>query len=200
MATGQIGTLIQCLRRLTRPRPEGGLTDAQLLARYVNDRDEAAFEVLVWRHSVAVLGVCRRVLRHEQDAEDVFQAAFLTLARRAHTITEPGAVGPWLYRVAYHAALRAREGAARKTAAEEHAAQSPAREPVEELSWRDLRPVLDAEVNGLPEKYRVPFVLSYLEGRTHEEIARDLDCPLGTVASRLAWARSGYGSASAGGA
>jgi RNA polymerase sigma factor (sigma-70 family) len=161
-------------------------SDAQLLERFVAEQDEAAFERLVWRHGPTVLGVCRRVLRHEQDAEDAFQATFLVLVRKAGSIGKRQAVGSWLYRVALRVALRARAG--KRAAPRAEVVDVPV-EPAPGPDRDDLRPVLDEEVNRLPEKYRAPFVLCYLEGRTNEEAARQLGCPRGTVQSRLAWAR-----------
>src|SRR5262245_53362222 len=100
--------LIDRLRARTASSSEGGLSDAQLLERFVATRDEAAFEVLVWRHGALVVGVCRRLLRHEQDIEDAFQATFLTLVRKAAGIGKREALASWLYKVAYRIALAAR--------------------------------------------------------------------------------------------
>src|SRR5262249_24569164 len=157
--------------------------------RFVRRRDEAAFEALVWRHAPLVLGVCRRVLRHEQDAEDAFQATFLTLVRKARSIGRKQSVGSWLYKVAYRAAVQAKAAAGRRAAREKPWAGEPAGEPSEDVIWRDLRPVLDEEVGRLPARYRVPFVLCYLNGKTSAEAAREIGCPAGTIMSRLAWAR-----------
>ena len=96
------------LLRHVRGLSAGPLTDRHLLERFTTGRDGEAFAELVRRHGPLVLGVCRRVLRHEQDAEDAFQAAFLALARKAPDIGKREALGSWLYRVAYHAALRVR--------------------------------------------------------------------------------------------
>jgi RNA polymerase sigma-70 factor (ECF subfamily) len=177
------------LRGAVGPAGAGGLTDADLLRRWVARRDEAAFEALLWRHAAAVLGLCRRVLGDAHEAEDAAQAAFLALARRAGSIGRRQAVGSWLYTVAYRAALRARAVRSRRGAlAPCDLGALPAR-PAEDPSWRDLRPVLDEEVGRLPEKYRAAFVLCHVEGRTNEEAARELGCPVGTVLSRLARAR-----------
>src|SRR5262249_42876257 len=92
---------------LRRVEPAGGPSDAELLTRYVEHRDTSAVELLAWRHGAVPLGVCRRVLRHEQDAEDAFQAALLVLARKAGTVGEPAALPGWLHRVAYRCALAA---------------------------------------------------------------------------------------------
>src|SRR5437762_12754304 len=114
MAHAHLPSLLRSLRRLVRPEGAGGLTDGQLLERYVAGRDEAAFEVLVWRHGAMVLGLCRRLLRREQDAEDAFQATFLALVRKAGSIGKREAVGAWLYKVAYRVALASREQASRR--------------------------------------------------------------------------------------
>src|SRR5881227_14464 len=134
--------IARLLRRACGPSHAGGLSDAELLGRFVAGRDEAAFEVLVWRHGPKVLGVCRRVLRHEHDAEDAFQATFLILVRAAGSIGRGEAVGSWLYRVAYRTALRARVLARRRA---ERLAEVPAPEPTPGVLWADLRPVLDEE-------------------------------------------------------
>jgi RNA polymerase sigma factor (sigma-70 family) len=177
------------LRRAVSGPAVGGLTDAQLLERFLARRDEAAFEVLVWRHGPKVLGVCRSVLRHEQDAEDAFQATFLILVRKGGSIGKRAAVGSWLYRVAYRVALRAKVMADKRAAKQIHVGAEAAAPAMNDSPGFDLRPVLDEEINLLPEKYRAPFILCYLDGKTNEEAARELGCPKGTVLSRLACAR-----------
>jgi RNA polymerase sigma factor (sigma-70 family) len=188
MSTEPLRHLLRGLHRLTEP-VGGGLTDAQLLERYLTARDQAAFEVLFWRHGPMVLGVCRRLLRHEQDAEDVFQATFLVLVRKAASIGKREAVGSWLYKVAYRAALAARARSAERTLRERPGAEAAAAPASESPNWSDLQPVLDAELMRLPEPYRAAFVLCYLEGKTLEEAGRQLGCARGTIASRLARAR-----------
>jgi RNA polymerase sigma factor (sigma-70 family) len=189
MAGGQLHTLLGELRR--RIGREGGcpLTDAQLLDDFVTRRDEAAFEVLVWRHGTMVLSLCRRVLRDGYEAEDAFQATFLVFARKAGSIGRREAVAAWLHKVAYRVALRARARAAMRLAVEKPLTDLPAPNRPDDLLWRDLRPVLDEEIDRLPEKYRAPFVLCYLQGHTNEEAAERLGCPKGTVLSRLARGR-----------
>ena len=189
MMKGDRSSVTHYLRRLLSSPQASRLSDAQLLERFIGQRDEAAFEVLMWRHGPKVLGVCRRILHHEQDAEDAFQATFLVLVRKASSIGKRQSLGSWLYRVAYHVALRARRKAAKRTTRQMEVPDVAAAESVPEVVWRDLRPVLDEEVNRLPEKYRAPFVLCYLDGMTNEEAARELGCPKGTILSRLAWAR-----------
>src|SRR5262249_2974394 len=149
---------------------------------------EVAFEALLRRHGPLVWGVCLRVLRHEADAEDAFQATFLVLARKAASIADGAAVGSWLYGVAYHIALRARAGNRRRRALERRLAERPRREETEG-AWQHLWPVVDAELTRLPEHYRAPIVLCDLEGLSLREAARQLGRPLGTVASCLARGR-----------
>jgi cobalt-zinc-cadmium efflux system membrane fusion protein len=189
MPTRQLSTFLHRLRRAAAGREGAGLSDTQLLERFVRGRDEAAFEVLVWRHGPMVLAVCRRLLRREQDAEDAFQATFLALVRKAAAIGKRESVAAWLYKVAYRAALRVRVAAAKHPEAAPVAADLLPGRPGPEADGDDLRPVLDEEVRSLPGAYRLTFILCYLEGKTQAEAAHQLGCPPGTVASRLAWAR-----------
>jgi RNA polymerase sigma factor (sigma-70 family) len=184
MSSHGLHAVLRYLRRVTG-RDDVGQTDTALLERFVAGRDEAAFELLLWRHGGMVLSVCRSVLGRSPDVEDAFQATFLLLASRAGSISKREAVGSWLYKVAYRVALRARAEALRRPRQAPADADLPAPEPPEDLVWRDLRPVLDEEVSRLPEKYRAAVVLCYLEGRTYEEAARQIGCPRGTVAVRL---------------
>jgi cobalt-zinc-cadmium efflux system membrane fusion protein len=187
MASEPLRVFLQRVRRAVRPEA-GGVSDAHLLERFVTRQDEAAFEVLLWRHGGLVLHVCGRLLRHAEDAEDVFQAAFLALARRGRSIGKGEAVGSWLYKVAYRLALRVRARTARD-AAPMNGCAVPAPQPSGEVLGPDERLVLDDEIYRLPEKYRAAVVLCYLEGKTTQEAARQLGCARGTVCSRLAWAR-----------
>jgi RNA polymerase sigma factor (sigma-70 family) len=135
-----------------------------------------------------VLGVCRRVLGHAQDAEDAFQATFLVLARKATAIGQRDLLGNWLYGAAYRAALEAK--ATRRRVKERQVRDMPAPEAAADTDdWRELRPVLDRELGRLPEKYRVPVVLCELEGRTRRDVARQLGIPTGTLSGRLTTAR-----------
>jgi RNA polymerase sigma factor (sigma-70 family) len=188
MATAQ--GLTKSIRQITAAHLTADLSDRQLLERYADRRDEAAFTALVRRHGPLVLSVCRRLLHDGHAAEDAFQATFLVLARRAGSLGRPESLGPWLHGVAARVARKARSRALRRRAIEQEAAtQAATAHDPEELVWQDLRPVLDEAVGGLPEKLRVPFVLHYLQGQTVTAIARQLGCPRGTVATHLTRAR-----------
>jgi RNA polymerase sigma factor (sigma-70 family) len=188
MTRTQLEPVVRHLRRLAAPDHHDP-SDAQLLQRFAACREEAAFAALVERHGRLVLGVCRRVLRHEQDAEDAFQATFLVLARQAATIHRTEAVGSWLYRVAHRVATRAGVTMARQRAREREAGSRRPREVSSDLAWRELQEVLQEELARLPEKYRAPFVLCCLEGRSGAEAAGLLGWKEGTVSSRLTEAR-----------
>jgi RNA polymerase sigma factor (sigma-70 family) len=177
-------------RRLLGGPAAADPTDGCLLRRFAVQRDGDAFAALLRRHGPMVLGVCRRVLDDPDEVEDVFQAAFLVLVRKAGSIRKEASVGSWLYGVAARLARRARADAARRRTHERQVV-TPAitDDGLSAVVWRDLRPVLDEELSRLPEKYRAPLVLCYLEGQTHEEAARQLGCPSGTVCGRLARAR-----------
>jgi RNA polymerase sigma factor (sigma-70 family) len=184
------------LRRLVRSlcqaaEPAGGErpADAELLARFVARRDEAAFELLLWRHGPMVLAVCRRLLADPHDAEDAFQATFLALVRKAGAITQGEAVGSWLCRVAYRVALRARAARARRARREQPGLEQVAAPPAGDPLDHDFRQVLDEEIDRLPARQRTAFILCCLEGKTGAEAARQLGCAPGTVSSRLTRAR-----------
>jgi RNA polymerase sigma factor (sigma-70 family) len=180
--------LLERLRvSLLRPAV-GELSDGQLLERFLAGREEAAFALLLRRHGPMVLGVCRRVLRQEQDAEDAFQATFLVLARRAASVEPRERIGPWLYGVAYRTALKARSQAARRREVERAAARPAGAVNGEEPD--DLRALLDRHLNGLPDRFRTPLILCDLQGRPRPEVARQLGLPEGTLSSRLARGRA----------
>jgi RNA polymerase sigma factor (sigma-70 family) len=189
MPTGQLTPVLQFLHRYGGITDGAGLTDGQLLERFIRRGDETAFTALVRRHGPMVLGVCRRVLRDLHEAEDAFQATFLLLVRKAGSLRQPDLLGPWLHGVARRTALKARTLATRRQARERPLEDWPAPTPSDDLAWRDLRPVLDDAIRRLPSKYRVPFVLCYLDGMTNAQAARHLGCPPGTIATRLARAR-----------
>jgi RND family efflux transporter MFP subunit len=191
MAESERAAILSRIRRMTAE--VGGASDAQLLDRFAANRDEAAFELLLWRHARLVFGVCRRVLHDLHDAEDAFQATFLALARHAGRLAKREAVAGWLHKVAYRVALTARSQRARRDAREKliGAAKQNYPPPDVEASSanQELRRVLDQEIGRLPERFRAAVVLCYLEGKSVAEAAVLLGCPHGTVASRLARAR-----------
>ena len=164
-------------------------SDRQLLERFVRRRDQPAFAALLRRHGPMVLGVCRRVLRHEQDAEDAFQATFLVLAKKAHGLRRPERLANWLYGVAYRTAQHARGRETRRCQHEREAASMSAAKDEPETFGQELRRLLEEELHRLPEKYRAPLVLCYLEGKTNEEAARLLGWPVGSMSFRLARGR-----------
>lgn len=173
-------------------------TDCQLLERFVAERDEAAFAVLARRHAAHVLGVCRRVLPDEGAAEEVLQATFLVLARKAPHIPWQASVGGWLSAVAHRLACNARAAACRRSRHERSAGtlldedREPTTEddgPLSAAARQELRAVVREEVERLPERYRAPVVLCYLEGKTNEQAARELGWPSGSMSRRLNRAR-----------
>ena len=184
----QAGIVLRHLRVLVAPTAGGGVSDGQLLERFAARREEAAFATLVRRHGPMVLGVCRRVLRHTQDAEDAFQATFLVLARKAASISKRESIGGWLHTVAYRLALRAKGRAERRGRVQkpltDPLVDGRGLDPADAAAWREFPRALDAALDDIPEKYRTAFVLCHLEGRTCAEAAEHLGCPLGTVQSR----------------
>lgn len=160
-----------------------GATDGDLLRQYAEDRDEDAFAEIVRRNGPLVLRACRSVLG-EAGAEDAFQATFLILARKASALARPGSLVGWLLAVAVrtaHAARRTEARARRREAAR----AAPPEAAADDLTWREVREVLDAELAALPEKYRIPLVLCYFQELSYEEAARRAGCPVGALRGRL---------------
>lgn len=164
-------------------------TSAELLALFVNQRNENAFELLIRRFGPLVYGVCRRVMKNHHDAEEVFQETFLTLARNARNISCPQGLSVWLHRVAFHAALRAKSKIQARHQKEMEMVNVPEPAVTEQYLWEDLEGVLDQELNRLPEKYRLPILLCDVEGKSYQTAAVEIGCPPGTIASRLSHAR-----------
>jgi RNA polymerase sigma factor (sigma-70 family) len=185
----QANVVLRHIRELAA-ETTGPVADLQLLEQFATGHDEAAFEALVCRHGPLVLGVCRRVLDNPHDAEDAFQATFLALARRAGSVGRRGSLGTWLYRVAFHTALRARRQATRRRRCEEQVASRQPPDPLAEVTGRELLAVLDEELHKLPERLRAPLVLCCLEGKTRDEAARELGWSLGTLKRRLEQGRA----------
>jgi RNA polymerase sigma factor (sigma-70 family) len=186
---GPLSRVLRDIHKLAGGLPVEELSDGQLLDRFVQGREEAAFAGLIERHGPLVLGVCRRVLRHEQDAEDAFQATFLILAKKAGSIRRREALAGWLYEVAYHVALKAKAAAARRRSRDAQGEHMPHPDPMAAAAAEELRAILDEELHRLPDKYRTPLVLCYMQGLTNEEAGRRLGWTKGTVSGRLARAR-----------
>ena len=189
----------RALGRLFESGSAVSLSEAELLERFSSRGDESAFEVLVERHGPMVLGVCRRHLRDPNDVDDAFQAVFLVLFRKAGSLRRKELLGAWLHGVARKVAVRARSLAAVREARVGSTAdgealgvdarRSPSLDPAEALARDEGNARLHEEVERLPWRYRAPVVACYFEGKTHEEAAELLGCPLGTVKGRLARAR-----------
>src|SRR5947209_8861458 len=185
MATAQLETLLWHLRKLAAGRESSQRTDRELLDDFSARRDETAFAALVGRHGPMVLRVCRRVLSHEQDAEDAFQATFLVLARNIGTIRKREALAEWLHGVAYRTAMAAKRSAARRRNHEARLTPQAAAN----ATWDDVQSVLDEEIQRLSAPFRAAFVLCVLEGKSAPEAAAELGLKPGTVSSRLTRAR-----------
>ncbi len=187
MSLATATALLRQVRGLVAAQAADAAPDADLLERFRAGGDVTAFEALVRRHGPMVLRVCRRVLGDAHDAEDAFQATFLVLAQRAPAVRKGASVASWLHGVAYRVAGKARTRAARaRPACAAPAAQGDA---ADEVSWREVRSVLDAELGRLPEECRAPLVLCYLEGLTQDEAARRLGWNARTLRRRLGQGR-----------
>src|SRR5262245_28043277 len=171
------------LRQIRKIAAEETHCDAQFLERFASHRDEAAFAALVRRHGPMVLGVCRRVLRHADDAEDAFQATFLVLAQKAATIRKRPALGSWLYGVALRVARKARSG--RRPPPGPEGLPMTAPDASTALTVAELQSGIDEELGRLPERCRAPLVLCYLQGQTQDEAARQLGWSKATLRRRL---------------
>src|SRR5689334_9126005 len=189
MGFGPGNVVLRHLRQAALGSDGASLTDGELLSAFIAGRDEAAFRVLVRRHGPMVLGVCKRVLGNQADAEDAFQATFLVLVRKATSIRPRTQVGNWLHGVAYKTALKARAMNKRRSIKERGAAAAQVRQATDD-TCETLLEILDGELNALPEKYRLPIVLCDLEGLSYREAASRLRCPQGTLSGRLTRARA----------
>lgn len=189
MARTPLGAVLRHIHSLAGAATARRLTDLHLLRRFADERDEDAFAELMRRHGPLVLSVCHRILGHKQDAEDAFQATFLVLARKAGSIRKGESVGSFLYGVAYRIAMKERGKLAQRRQREQQVERPTPTGPLYEAAFRELQMLLDEGLNRLPEKYRTPFVLCCLEGKSKSEAARELGWKEGTVSSRLAHAR-----------
>ena len=190
MAGGAIGAVGRQIERVFAGGGLSGLSEGQLLERFVTRKDDAAFEALVARHGPMVVGVCRKLLRDSNDVDDAFQATFLVLVRKAGSLRRRELLGNWLYGVAFKVASRARSVAIKRQTTETSS------DAIESLAFARSGDEavgsdegLHEELHRLPEKYRAPLVLCYLEGLTHEQAADQLSWPVGTVKGRLSRAR-----------
>src|SRR5262245_18945855 len=186
----QINEVVDFLRRAARRQGDGGLTDGQLLARFIEHREPAAVAALVQRHGPMVWGVCRRILRNHHDAEDAFQATFLVLVRKAVSIRQREMMANWLYGVAHQTAMKARTILAKRRTREKQGTAMPEPQAPEQDTRNDLQPLLDQELSRLPDRYRLAIVLCDLEGKTRREAAQQLGLPEGTLAGRLTRGRT----------
>jgi RNA polymerase sigma factor (sigma-70 family) len=183
-----VTALIHYVRKIVgRPGAQAG--DAELLDQFAQRQDPEAFADLLRRHGPMVWRVCRRALPDEQDAEDAFQATFLVLVRKAGSLGRRDLLANWLFGVARRTTAKARSAGARRRLRQAALPADDLPDPRPDRPVDDLQAVLDSEIARLPGKYRQPFVLCYLEGRTNEEAAHAIGCPTGTVQSRLSWAR-----------
>jgi len=162
-------TVIRHLRRAVLRQEGASRTDGQLLTSFIDQEDELAFEALVRRHGPMVFGVCRRVLGNHHDAEDAFQATFLVLARKASSVRPRERVANWLHGVALRTAMKAKAMTAKRRGREKQVTEMPEPEAAQQGQWSDLQPLLDQELTGLPENYRLPNLLCELEGKTIKE-------------------------------
>jgi RNA polymerase sigma factor (sigma-70 family) len=185
MINDHLTDVLHHVRKLTGTPPAADLTDGELLERFCRAGEETAFALIVQRHGPLVLNVCRRVALDSHDAEDAFQATFLVLVRKARAVRKQSSLASFLFGVAQRIALQARLRAARRRARERERPESPPPDPSDELTARELRHLLDAELTLLPDRYRAPIVLCYLEGKTQEQAAQELGCPRTSLASRL---------------
>jgi RNA polymerase sigma factor (sigma-70 family) len=161
------------------------LKDEELLARFFETSEEAAFSELVARYGTLVYGVCKRVLGNAADAEDAFQATFLVLVKKGAKLQQPGRLANWLYGVAQRTANHVRSKRAQRTRVEREASTLPAKSDMNAMNYEQLWNVLDEEINQLPPKYALPLVLCYLEGKTNAEAATQLGWPEGSMSRRL---------------
>ncbi|MGH7226160.1 MAG: RNA polymerase sigma factor, partial [Gemmataceae bacterium] len=185
MADRSLKNYLGRLKSMLAAPTTGEWSDCQLLERYAHQRDEAAFASLVRRHGSLVLGVGRRILQHDQDAEDVFQATFIMLARKAASPGWQKSIAGWLYRVAYRLALRTRAKMVRQRALQTAVGIASAAKSSTIEESQELLAALDEELHHLADKCREPLLLCYLEGKTRDQAAQHLGWSLRTLERRL---------------
>ena len=191
MAIETLGAALRQINRLFADGVVAGLSDAQLLERFLSQGDAGSFEALLGRHGPMVLSVCRGILRDPHDAEDAFQATFLVLVKTGGTIRGGDSLGGWLHRVARRVANQANSAAARRRRLERQVGQmAVATSTNGPASSDDLLPALHEEIDRLPEKYRLAVICCDLEGMTQAQAAVQLHWSKRTLKSRLAEGRA----------
>src|SRR5437870_276483 len=166
MAIGQTSPVLRQLRRMVTSANHGALTDRDLLRRFAQHQDQAAFRALLQRHGPMVYDVCRRTVHDAHEAEDVFQATFLVLMKKASALRWRDSVAGWLHEVAYRLSLKAKTAAQRRGVKERRAAARRCEDPVDDLTVREAQAILHEELHGLTPTLRAPLVLCYLESAT----------------------------------
>jgi RNA polymerase sigma factor (sigma-70 family) len=188
MATMNLNGCVRRLGRGMKAETLGEQSDRQFVERFLAAHDEAAFEALLRRHGPMVYRVCWRVLQQDQDVEDAFQATFLLLAQKLQTVRKQASLASWLHGVAHRVALKAKAWAATRSR-HEHRAAASRTGPADDVTWRELRGILDTELARLPDRWRLPLILCYLESRTQDEAAVQLGWSKNTLRRRLEEAR-----------
>jgi RNA polymerase sigma factor (sigma-70 family) len=192
MATANMSDFLHCLTRGMAAEMLADHSDRQLVESALTGRDQAAFHAIVHRHGPMVYRVCWRVLQHQHDAEDSFQATFLILAQKLHTMRKHASLASWLHGVAHRVALKAKAQSAAQRR-REHRTSPPDSLPPDDVTWAEFRTALDVELSQLPDKWRLPLILCYMEGRTQEESASQLGWSTKTLRRRLEEARDALG-------
>ncbi len=180
---------IHSLNRQSEMLPFDEASDAVLLERYLLHKEETVFSVLMRRHGAMVWSVCRQMLGSDADAEDAFQATFVTLLRNGDRIRDRSKIASWLHGVAFRIAMKIRRSASLRKQHETRSASTEADIPISEARWHELHSAVHEEIDRLPESLRSTFVLCCLEGMRHAEAAQILGLKVNTLTARLARAR-----------
>ncbi len=190
MGNGLTASAAIQVARVFRDGTLAGMSDRQVLERFIERQDTLAFEALLLRHGAMVRNVCRQMLFDPHDVDDAVQSVFLVLVRKAKFIRVDGSLGPWLYAVAGRVAARARANRKKRCARESCRGEMPETGCSSTEDAFERSAALHDELGRLPERLRAPLVLCYLRGLTHDLAARQLECPVGTLRSRMARARN----------
>jgi RNA polymerase sigma factor (sigma-70 family) len=184
MAAPTLGSFLQRLKQAMTAEAVASCSDQELVEQFRSRRDDGVFRAILERHGPMVYQVCRRALSSPADVEDAFQATFLILIRRAHTLRRQGSLASWLHGVAWRTALKLRTKSDRRRRRESLADAEP-QAVSENSTWKEVRAILDEELNRLSESARGPLVFCYLEGRTQDEAAAQLAVSKSTLRRRL---------------